>query len=146
MERRLGVRAATPSAPSAAGPVAVVARRMVWSLRMLASHSRLAGAGSWLIFLADVATLASFGVSVCMCIGTSSQHDRGGASLCMLAVGGRRSGTGRGNGVRALALDYEFYALGGWRLGGVVGGGRLPRRARERNIWREAEAAPRPLN
>jgi hypothetical protein len=58
---------------------------------------------------------------VCMCIGTSSQHDRGGASLCMLAVGGRRSGTGRGNGVRALALDYEFYALGGWRLGGVVG-------------------------
>uniref|UniRef100_A0A0A9APM9 Uncharacterized protein n=1 Tax=Arundo donax TaxID=35708 RepID=A0A0A9APM9_ARUDO len=31
---------------------------MVWSLQMPASHSRLAGAGSWFIFLPDVVMLA----------------------------------------------------------------------------------------
>ena len=56
-----------------------------------------------------------------------SQHDEraGAASLCMLAAGGRAgAGARRGEAMAcALALDYEFCALGGWRLGGVVGVG-----------------------
>ncbi|WVZ93071.1 hypothetical protein U9M48_039084 [Paspalum notatum var. saurae] len=69
-ERRLGRTAASmeeeeeealASAVAAAVGATEPTRRMVCRLRMLASHSRLAGAGSGFIFLADVATVAGWG-------------------------------------------------------------------------------------